>query len=198
MAGQSASFRLQTDAFPERDRVEIMREIYGRTVLKVDVDALSPLDVDMTVRSLPGLGIATGNCSQLRAHHSTTLIDNDDIILLVALSGASLMKHRGSEAVVDSRQALMMNGEEVGVSQLQPGGLRFINMSFSTRRLQPLVGNPFGHFHAPASHRQRRNAAADRLCSGHTGPGVRGTAGCVASGGDAYFRPGGRRDGRHP
>lgn len=149
MARQSASFRLQTDAFPERDRIEVMREVYGRTVLKVDVDALAPLDVDMTVRSLPGLGIATGNCSQLRAHHSTTLIDNDDIILLVALSGASLMKHRGCEEVVDSRQALMMNGEEVGVSQIQPGGLRFINMSFSARRLAPLVGNPAAIFMRP-------------------------------------------------
>lgn len=149
MAGQSASFRLRTDAFPERDRVAVMREVYGRTVLKVDVDALTPLDVDMIVRGLPGLGIATGSCSQLRAHHSATLIDNDDIVLLVALSGVSLMKHRGCEEVVDGRQALMMTGEEVGVSQIQPGGLRFINMSFSARRLAPLVGNPSAIFMRP-------------------------------------------------
>ncbi|MBK1866800.1 helix-turn-helix transcriptional regulator [Aestuariivirga sp. YIM B02566] len=141
-ARQSASYRLRTDALPERDRVEIMREIYGRTVLKVDLDPLAPLDVDMTLRALPGLGIATGRCTQLRAYHSTPLIDSDDVVLLVALSGASLMKHRGCEEIVNTDQAVMLSGSEVGSSQIQPGGLRFINMSFSLRRLAPLVGNP--------------------------------------------------------
>lgn len=140
-AGQSASFRLRTKALPERDRIEIMREIYGRTVLKVDVDPLAPLDVDMTLRGLPGIGIATGHCTQLRAHRSAPLIDNDDVILLIAQSGTTRMKHLGREEVVNGCQALMMSGGEVGISQIQPGGLRFINMSFSLRRLAPLVGN---------------------------------------------------------
>lgn len=146
---KSASFRLRTDALPARDRVEIMREIYGRTVLKVDLDPVAPLAVDMTLRGLPGVGIATGATSQLRAHRSTALIDNDDIILLVAQSGASLMKHRGREEPVNARQALMMSGGEVGISQIQPGGLRFINMSFSMRKLAPLVGDPGAVFMRP-------------------------------------------------
>lgn len=141
-ASQATSFRLNTETLPERDRIEIMREVYGRTVLKVDVDPLAPLNVDMTLRGLPGLGIATGHCSQLRAHHSTPLIDNDDVILLAALSGASLMKHRGCEEVVNVGQALLLSGSEVGSSQIHPDGLRFINMSFSLRRLAPLVGDP--------------------------------------------------------
>lgn len=141
MTSESASFRLRTDALPARDRVEIMREIYGRTVLKVDLDPVAPLAVDMTLRALPGVGIATGVSSQLRAHRSTALIDNDDIILLVAQSGTTLMKHRGCEEPVDARQALMMSGGEAGISQIQPGGLRFINMSFSMSKLAPLVGD---------------------------------------------------------
>jgi hypothetical protein len=138
---ESASFRLRTDALPARDRVEIMREVYGRTVLKVDVDPVAPLAVDMTLRGLPGVGIATGSSSPLRAHRSTTLIDNDDIILLLARSGTSLMKHRGREEPVNEGQALIMSGGEVGISQIQPGGLHFINMSFSMRKLAPLVGD---------------------------------------------------------
>lgn len=146
---ECASFRLRTEVLPERDRIEIMREVYGRTVLRVDVDPLAPLDVDMTLRSLPGLGIAIGGCSQLHAHHSTPLIDNDDVILLVALAGSSVMKHRGREELVDGRQALMLSGGEVGISQIQPGGLRFINMSFSMRHLAPLVGDPAAIFMRP-------------------------------------------------
>lgn len=141
MTSESASFRLRTDALPARDRIEIMREIYGRTVLKIDVDPVAPLAVDMTLRGLPGVGIAIGSSSQLRAHRSTALIDNDDIILLLAQSGASLMKHRGREEPVNEGQALIMTGGEVGISQIQPGGLHFINMSFSMRKLAPLVGD---------------------------------------------------------
>ncbi|QND67945.1 AraC family transcriptional regulator [Mesorhizobium loti] len=140
--GPTTSFRLMTDALPERDRVEIMREVYGRTVLKVDLDPLGPTQVDMRVRALPGLGIATGTCSEFRVHHSTPLIDSDDLVLLAALDGASVMKHRGREEQVGNGQALMMSGEEVGLNVIQPGGLRFVNMSFSLRVLSPLIGDP--------------------------------------------------------
>ena len=146
---EAASFRLRTGILPERDRIEIMREIYGRTVLRVDVDPQAPLDVDMTLRSLPGVGIATGCASQLRACHSAALIDNDDLILLVAQTGASVMKHRGREEPVNACQALLMSGSEVGASQIQPGGLRFINMSFSLRKLAPLIGDPGAVFMRP-------------------------------------------------
>ncbi|MFZ5674453.1 MAG: AraC family transcriptional regulator [Pseudomonadota bacterium] len=146
---ESVSFRLRTDALPERDRIEIMREVYGRTVLRVDVDPVAALDVDMTLRSLPGVGIATGRSSQLRARRSSALIDNDDIILLAAQSGASIMKHRGREEPVNDRQALMMSGADVGISHIQPGGLRFINMSFPMRKLAPLVGDPGAVFMRP-------------------------------------------------
>ena len=140
--GPSASFRLVTDAIPARDRVEIMREVYGRTVLKVDLDPLAPTQVDMRVRALPGLGIATGSCSEFRVHRSTPLIDNDDFVLLAALDGVSVMKHRGREEPVGNGQALMMSGDEVGLNVIQPGGLRFVNMSFSLKQLSPLIGDP--------------------------------------------------------
>lgn len=138
----SASFRLLTDAIPERDRVEVMREVYGRTVLKVDLDPLDPARVDMRVRALPGLGIATGSCSAFRVHHSTQLIDGDDLILLAVKDGTSLMRHRGREEPVGNGYALMMSGEEVGLNLIQPGGMSFTNVSFSLKQLSPLIGDP--------------------------------------------------------
>lgn len=140
--GPADSFRLMTDMIPERDRVEVMREVYGRTVLKVDLDPLDPTHVDMRVRALPGLGIATGRCSAFRVHHSTALIDSDDLILLAVLDGASVMKHRGREEPVGNGHALLMSGEEVGLNLIQPGGIRFVNLSFSLKQLSPLIGDP--------------------------------------------------------
>jgi AraC-like DNA-binding protein len=140
--GPSASFRLTTEMFPERDRVEITREGYGRTVLKVDLDPLAPAQIDMRVRTLPGLGIATGSSSEFRVHHTTSLIDSDDLVLLAALDGTSVMKHRGREEPVGNGRALVMSGEEVGLNLIGPGGFRFVNMSFSLNQLAPLIGDP--------------------------------------------------------
>ncbi|UVK47858.1 AraC family transcriptional regulator [Mesorhizobium sp. AR07] len=140
--GPSASFRLTTEMFPERDRVEITREVYGRTVLKVDLDPLAPAQIDMRVRALPGLGIATGSSSEFRVHHTASLIDSDDLVLLAALDGTSVMKHRGREEAVGNGQALIMSGEEVGLNLIGPGGFRFVNMSFSRNQLSPLIGDP--------------------------------------------------------
>lgn len=140
--GPSASFRLATEMFPERDRVEITREVYGRTVLRVDLDPLAPAQIDMRVRALPGLGIATGSSSEFRVHRTSSLIDNDDFVLLAALDGGSVMKHRGREEAVGNGQALMMSGEEVGLNLIGAGGFRFINLSFSRKQLSPLIGDP--------------------------------------------------------
>lgn len=137
-----ALLRLATDTIPERDRLPAVHDLYGRTILKVDLDPLAPgpVSVDMTMRGLPGLGIATGHSSQMRVHHSKSLIDNDDLILLAALSGNTMMKHRGREEVVDHGQALLMTGEEVGLNLMRTD-IRFVNVSFSRNQLLPLIGD---------------------------------------------------------
>lgn len=139
---QSDIFRLRTDDITEKDRVAMMCDIYGRTILKAELDPLGdePFRVDMTARALPGVGVATGSCSRFRVHHSSRLIDGDDLILLIALSGGSVMKHRGVEEPIDGTQALMMTGSEVGLNRMW-SGLRFVNLSFSARLLAPLVGD---------------------------------------------------------
>lgn len=139
---QSDMLRLQTDEIAERDRVAMMCDLYGRTILKAELDPLGdePFRVDMTARALPGVGVATGTCSRFRVHHSSRLIDSDDLILLIALSGGSIMKHRGVEEPVDGTQALLMTSSEVGLNRMW-SGLRFVNLSFSAPLLAPLVGD---------------------------------------------------------
>jgi len=77
-----------------------MREVYGRAILKVDLEPLGPPMFDLKMSALPGLGIASGFCSEFRVHHASQMIENDDLILLVALSGSSVMRHRDREELV--------------------------------------------------------------------------------------------------
>src|SRR6266705_4244707 len=52
-------FRFSTDAFPERERISAWREIFGRTVVNLDVEPLKAdgFRAEATVCQLPGLGV---------------------------------------------------------------------------------------------------------------------------------------------
>jgi hypothetical protein len=52
-------FRFSTEAFPEHERVAAWREIFGRTVVNLDIEPLNPdgFHADATICQLPGLGV---------------------------------------------------------------------------------------------------------------------------------------------
>ena len=52
-----APVRISTNDLPERQRVAMWRDVVSRTLLHVDVEPLSdlPLEVEATLRALPGL-----------------------------------------------------------------------------------------------------------------------------------------------
>jgi hypothetical protein len=52
-------FRFSTDAFPERERMAAWREIFGRTVVNLDIEPLNPeaFRAEAAVCQLPGLGV---------------------------------------------------------------------------------------------------------------------------------------------
>jgi AraC-like DNA-binding protein len=133
---------LSTDHLPARDSAEILRETYGRTVLRAEIEPLGdePCRFDMTLFAMPGLGVASGACSPLHVHRTPELIDNDDLVLLVALDGGTVMKHRGREELIDGGRALLMSNDEVGLNRMQ-SSFRCLNLSMSRTLLAPLIGD---------------------------------------------------------
>jgi hypothetical protein len=73
---EPASIRLSTGDLPPRDCAEILRETYGRTVLRAEIEALGegPSYLDMSLWAVPGLGVASGACSPFSVHHTPELI----------------------------------------------------------------------------------------------------------------------------
>ncbi len=92
--GQFTSFRIVTEDLPVEDMLAVLREAYGKTILKADLEPVddSPVQMDMRVRLLPGIGIATGTASPIKVGVKSEMIENDDIILLAALAGGSHMQ----------------------------------------------------------------------------------------------------------
>src|SRR5437899_12882055 len=80
-AGGVPAFRFSTDDFPERDRLAAWRDIFGRSIVKLDVEPLPTRRFysDTTLRPLPGLGLMHGACSGARLSLTKDLIDNDEL-----------------------------------------------------------------------------------------------------------------------
>ena len=111
------TLRISSAAFPDRDRVEAFREIYGRAIMQIEMEPLggNPLDVDMMLRALPGFGIATGTISSTRNSHTSAMIDNDDVVMVVVQEGSGSVQQNGREATVGNGQAVLTASGSPGV-----------------------------------------------------------------------------------
>ncbi|MEJ6785299.1 AraC family transcriptional regulator [Aminobacter sp. Piv2-1] len=140
--GQSFSFRVLTDELPPQDRLAVLREVYGRTILKAELAPVddAPVHIDMQVRLLPGVGIATGTASPIRVAVRKEAIDNDDVILLAALSGGSHMQIGSFEESIRPGCAMFVPGGRVGANVTRLG-FSYINLRFERKALQPLLGD---------------------------------------------------------
>ena len=109
------TLRVTTEAFQGADGIDAFREIFGREILGIEIDPLDghPLDINLTLRSLPGAAMASGTLSPMRNRHTSALLDNDDVVLVVMQSGVGELSQYGRLATVHEGEAVLTaNGSE--------------------------------------------------------------------------------------
>ena len=112
--GELKTLRISTPAFPGRDGIEEFREIFGRAILRIEMDMVdnTPFEADMVLRAIPDLAIATGQLSPMRNRHSSGLLDNDDLVLVIMRRGFGSIERSGHTSEVrEGDVALTANGE---------------------------------------------------------------------------------------
>lgn len=118
-AGQTQFLRFSSSDIPERDRTEFFREVFGRTILDIDMEPLgdAPLDIDMSLHGLDGLGMAVGRLSPMRNRHSagTGAGANDDLVLVALLDGSGTVEQCGRHVDVAKGQGVLTTNAEDGV-----------------------------------------------------------------------------------
>lgn len=110
--------RFSTEGLPEPDRFEFWREVLGRAIMKFEVDPqpdCSPF-ASITLRSLPGVVIASGVAAGMQYRHTPALIDSDDIVLFVALAGAQTVNQLGRECTISGGEAAVFACAEPGLT----------------------------------------------------------------------------------
>jgi AraC-like DNA-binding protein len=106
-----------TDHFPEHQRVEAYREIYGRTIVRHDIQPLGdrPFRFEATLCTLPGLGLAASHFSPCRRSHGGQHNVSDDLVLGIGVSGACVVWQRSREAAVDPGEAVLTTSADPAV-----------------------------------------------------------------------------------
>jgi AraC-like DNA-binding protein len=136
------ALELSSSEFAERDRTEAFHEVYGREILKVDIAPLpeTTLRVDMTLRALPGMSVAIANASPIVCHHTTSMVDNDDPVIVVNLEGAATYRQNGHETQVGPGDAVLTSNGLPGIC-IGHTAKRVINWRISRALIAPLVRN---------------------------------------------------------
>lgn len=116
MDNQVSRFRISTDGFEGADALDAFRETHGRLILRLEINPTDevPLHVDMRFRSLPGLGVAIGRSSPTRNRHTASMIDSDDLVLVMMTSGNRNFVHAEREGVIGPGEAVLTTAAEPG------------------------------------------------------------------------------------
>ncbi len=141
--GEFAPFRLSIEAYPERERAAAWRELYGRKMLRLEIEPLSdvPFQSDLTVRALPGLGIVSGTNSPFRVGRTRELIaDGNDGLILQISSTPGIASQLGREVAVRADDAVLLSNADVG-SFIFPAATGVLALSLPHKALAPLVGD---------------------------------------------------------
>lgn len=131
--------RITTTAFAPRERITVWREMFGRTIARLDFEPLAPsFAAQATLRALPGMGLVTMASRELRFHKLKNLIDNDDVVLAIVETGFWDGEQFGRTARLGPGEAILCSNAEVAVGVAS--GAR-IAIRLPRAALAPLVGD---------------------------------------------------------
>jgi AraC-like DNA-binding protein len=128
--------RISTEDLPPAERLETFRELFGRKILKIDIEPErdARFEATMTLQAMPGLGIGVCSLSPMRNHLTAELIDNDDLILVIMQAGGGTAQQHGKESTVSDGQAVVTaNDSPASFATHMP--VEVINLRFERKRL---------------------------------------------------------------
>jgi len=125
----AAPIRFSTADYSPRDRLAAWREIYGQTMVKVDIAPIETeaFDIDIRMRRLPGLSIMTGSRSAAVYRRTPRHIDCDDLVISLGLAGPFEVSQSGRTASMAQGDAVMLISGEPGCVTVPSNG-RWINL----------------------------------------------------------------------
>jgi len=160
------AFRFSTDELPERDRLPIWREAFGRSIVKLDMEPVGdgPLRIEGHIQALPNLAIASFSSTPARVTRTRALASDSSDDLVLVISNGDVMFHQGNKEVE------LGTGEALLWSNAVPGGClhnvpidRLLTLAIPRIALTQTLANPDGAL----MQRIPRDNEAVRLLAGY-------------------------------
>ena len=141
-AADTNVFKFSTDDLPERNRMESLREVYGRVIIKHDIEPAEdrPFRFEGTLYGLSGLGLASYVVSPCRAPRGPQHIDSDDLVLSISFGGHRMIEQRGREAVMGPGEAVMTTSGDPGVVTVG-STCRLVSIRIPSSVLRPMIAD---------------------------------------------------------
>jgi AraC-like DNA-binding protein len=135
---------LSTAALPARDRLPVWREVFGQTMVRLDIEPAkgTSFHAEGELCALPGAAFASVTVSPVRVSRTQRLIADDmaDMVFLVTADAPLHIAQRGREQVLGAGDAIFLRGSECSVIQCRDRA-RFTNISVPIDDLTPMLAN---------------------------------------------------------
>ncbi|MCP3463686.1 MULTISPECIES: AraC family transcriptional regulator [unclassified Bradyrhizobium] len=110
--------KFSTDAFADNDKIEAWREVFGRSVVKMEMDPArgEPFRSEAQIHALPGVTMASISSSANRVMRTPSLVadGSDDFVFALMTHGEATISQRGREVVFRKGEAVLWSNASVG------------------------------------------------------------------------------------
>ena len=132
--------QFSTATFAPCERIAAWRDAYGQTIAKLEFEPVSEaaFDVEATLRSLPGLGIASMTTEGLSFSKPRALTGSDDLVVVTVDAGGYSGSQLGREVQLGPSEAVMRLDGEVASGRIF-GRLGLIRVPIQA--IAPMVGD---------------------------------------------------------
>jgi AraC-like DNA-binding protein len=140
--GDCAAVRFSTATYAPHERFGAWREIYGRTLQRVDIEPLSieQFHAEATLRRMPGLAMSVSRRSAVIYNRRRELINHDDVGMTIGLTSSFEASQFGRTVTIGRGEAIVLTGSEPASVRTPTYG-EYINILVPVRSLAPLVAN---------------------------------------------------------
>jgi AraC-like DNA-binding protein len=110
---ESAPLLTIQERFSGNSAFEAFRETYGRAVMHLEIDPLPDhrFEIDFNIIGFAGFGLASGTLSPTNNRHTSAMIQDDDVVLILPKRGFGSLAQMGREVEVrDGSAAFITNG----------------------------------------------------------------------------------------
>src|SRR5713101_1055826 len=144
-ASDFSAFRFSTDDLPERDRMAIWHEVFGRQIVKVQFEALPETRFfhTTTFRKMPGLSLAFVDCSGFHSERTRELVGDgsDDLILVINTNSRAYASQFGRETPLGAFDGVLLSSTDVCAVHY-PNAARYTLISVPRETIVSMAKDP--------------------------------------------------------